>query len=164
MKTILTRRSVRKFQDTPISRELILALIEAGCYAPSARNQQPWEFFVSSLELKPQLASISTGAKVIDNAPHVIIVAMNQNVILPGMAPLDCAAAIQNILLAAREQEIGTCWIGVYPIPERMEAVKELCKMEAHLTPMGMIALGYPASEDAFYQAKRETLSKVRFL
>ena len=61
------------------------------------------------------------------------------------MFTIDCSAAVQNMLLAAHEKGLGTCWIGVYPRPQRVEGLTELFKLPENIIPHSLVAIGYPA-------------------
>lgn len=148
--TILKRRSIRKYVDKHVSNEDIEKLLIAAMAAPSARNQQPWEYYVVENEnLKLQLRNV---AKNLDFNSDVMIVVCgshdrsitkNDN----DFWIQDCSAAVENILLAATEMGLGTLWCGLYPVLERSTKVAEIIKCsDAHI-PMALIHVGYPGEE-----------------
>jgi len=67
----------------------------------------------------------------------------------PGYWPVDCAAATQNILLAAHSFHLGAVWIGIHPREERKEAISKLMGLPLHVHPFALVAMGIPAEEKA---------------
>lgn len=146
MKAILTRTSVRKYLDKQLSKGEIEQILRAGFAAPSAKNTQPWEFIV--VENKQTLATMSTFspyAGLIKNAAMGMVVCGNtdRNPIVD-YCQQDCAAATENMLVAANDLGIGSCWIGIYPHEERMKPIRDLFNLPENIVPLWMIAFGYP--------------------
>ena len=148
--TILKRRSIRKFKEGTIKDEDIKMLLDAAMAAPSARNMQPWEFYVVSNQEKMQ--------EIRDFAPNfnfnsnlMIIVCGNTSRSLTknnnDFWIQDCSAAIQNILLTATSLGLGTVWCGLYPVIERSNKIKELLKVSDEIIPLGLIHVGIPNEE-----------------
>ena len=129
IQTIIKRRSTRAFKEEQLKKEEIDLIINAGLYAPSAHNQQSWHFTV--IQNRNLLTKISDAAKeeaekssdelikkiasnkkydIFYGAPSIIIVSGNKESLLP---EIDCAAATQNILIAAESINVGTCWNGL---------------------------------------------------
>lgn len=146
LEAILTRRSVRKFTNEKIKNEDISLLLKAGFAAPSAHNHQPWEFIVIKDEkLLDDFAKQHPYAKMLPEARCGIVVCGNsekQNDI--GYLVADCAAAIENILLAAHALNLGAVWCSLYPTPERVRISKELLNLPNTMIPVGVIAVGHP--------------------
>lgn len=148
--TILQRRSIRKFTDQAVSNDIIQQLLKAAMAAPSACNKRPWEFYViKNNELQSQLKKSSKFAGM--NSNVIIIVAGNTNNSLSKKDNdfwiQDCSAAVENILLVATENNIGTCWCGLYPNKLAANRVRKILNIENHIIPMALIHLGYPAEE-----------------
>ena len=144
---ILKRRSVRKFKDTPIEKELIDKLLEAGCAAPSACNRRTTDFYVVSGEEK--LGQVSrAGLFTRMKSPLIIVVVGNLNRALPlDMADYwihDAAAASENILIQATALGLGSCWCGIHPQKRVMQKVSEALGLSSKQIPFAMIKLGYP--------------------
>ena len=160
LEAILTRRSIRKFLPKAVSRAEIEELLQAAMAAPSAGNAQPWLFLV--ITDKDQLAripSIHPYAAMCTEAAAAILVCGNPQVEkYAGYWPLDCAAATQNLLLAARAGELGTVWCGVYPQEERVRAFREMFAVPEAVMPFALVALGHPgqpfASRDRYDAAR----------
>jgi nitroreductase len=147
--TILTRRSIRKYQKKSIAKEVLQDLLRAACSAPSAGNQQPWQFIV--LDERNILNVIHTfhpSAKILMGADKALLVCGDLDLEkLKGYWMVDCAAAAENILLAAHAKELGACWLGIYPREGRMAGMRKLLHLPAHIIPFALISLGYPAEK-----------------
>jgi len=146
LEVIYTRRSIRKFLPEEVGREEIEELLRAAMAAPSAGNAQPWLFLV--ITDKAQLAripSIHPYAAMCTEAAAAVLVCGNPQVErYAGYWPLDCAAATQNFLLAARAGDLGTVWCGVYPQAERVRAFREMFAVPEMVIPFALVALGRP--------------------
>lgn len=149
IEAILTRRSIRSYTGEPLNEAIITILLKAAMSAPSAHNQQPWSFIViddrNTLEAVPAFHPYS---KMLLQAPSAILVC-GKTKDLPAEVfwPQDCAAATQNILVAANTLGIGSVWLGIYPKEELIEKTRELFKIPEEITPFSFIALGHPAEE-----------------
>ena len=146
---ILTRRSVRKYTDEEIVDETIKKLIEAGVSAPSAGNQQLWHFIVlDDKDTISKIQSFHPNAKFLKEAKKVILVCGDLNLEkFKNYWTLDCSAATQNILLAARALGLGSCWLGVYPREDRIENLKKLFDLPENVIPFSLISLGYTSEK-----------------
>jgi|LGVE01.1.fsa_nt_gb nitroreductase len=147
MSLILRRKSIREFTSEPILEEDITKMLTAAMQAPSAHNQQPWEFIVVQDEkIKEQLSIASKGAWMIKHAPLCIVVVMKKSDKSPLMRPQDCSAATENILLEAVNLNLGAVWIGVYPLEERYTYINKLLNI-TNETAFSMIAIGHPKND-----------------
>lgn len=83
------------------------------------------------------------------NAHTAIVVCGNMKLALKGQDKdlwiCDCSAAIENMLLAATELGLGSLWVGIFPIEQRMETMRKILDIPAHVNPLGMVYLGHPA-------------------
>lgn len=148
METIFKRKSSRNFLSKKIENEKIDKLLKAAMAAPTARNQQPWEFYIVENEVKLiKLSNSSDHATPIRSATIAIVPCYNKNVPVPVCASLDLSAATQNILLEAEYLELGAVWIGVYPFEERINKVKDILKLPEDIIPFAIIPIGYPSKE-----------------
>lgn len=147
LEAILKRRSIRKFTNDLVNPKILEKLLKAAMAAPSARNSQPWKFYlITNKEIKEKLTSIFKDF----NAPVHLIVAGDLSKLEKGKAefwPQDCAAATENILLAALKYNLGTCWCGIYPKEKETLLVKEILNLEDEIIPLSLIQLGYKAEE-----------------
>lgn len=146
---IHTRRSIRKYQDRPVPEELVQKLLAAAMSAPSARNAQPWQFVViDDRSMLAEIAQINPNSQMASKAPLAILVcgdlALEKS---PGYWVVDCAAAVQNILLAAHALGLGAVWTGVYPRDRRMEGLRRLVGLPGPIVPHSLVVLGYPAEQ-----------------
>ena len=146
---ILTRRSIRKYTNKSIPDEVIKELLEAGVSAPSAGNQQPWQFIViDNREVLDEASQVLPNGKLLKDANKAILVCGDLNLEThKGYWPIDCSAATQNILLAAHAKGLGACWLGIYPREERVENLKKLFKTPEHIIPFSVVSLGFPDEE-----------------
>lgn len=144
---ILERRSVRKFKETAIPREVIEKLLEAADAAPSACNRRPVEFFaVTNEEKLDELSKASRFSRF--KAPLIIVVVGNLGRALPlGLADYwihDAGAASQNILIQAQAMGLGSCWCGAHPQKRVMAKVSEALGLSDKQIPFALIKIGYP--------------------
>lgn len=144
---IFTRRSIRKFQNKEIAEELIIKMLEAAMYAPSARNTQPWHFVVITDRKKlDEIPRLHPYADMCYEAPLAIMICGDLKLEkLEGYIAINCAAATQNLLLAAHDLGLGAVWLGVYPRKERMNALSKFFGIPEDIIPVSLVAIGYPA-------------------
>lgn len=171
LKAIKSRRSVRQYKEEQISQESLDLIIEAGVYAPTAHNEQPWHFTViqneemlkhinekvKELMVKSEVEWIqkmgsNPNFQVTYNAPTLIIVSGRKD----GMAwSADCAAAIQNMLIAAESLDIGSVWLGLVRLLfQQEEEINKLGIPEGY-EPYYGVAFGYKAREGEQVAPKR---------
>ncbi|NOX88678.1 MAG: nitroreductase family protein [Calditrichaeota bacterium] len=146
LQAIMTRRSVRNFKSDEIGQETVEKLLRAAMQAPSAHNKQPWHFIViNDRQILNQIADFHPYAKMLYQAPLAIAVCgdlgLENN---DRYLALDCAAATQNILLAAHGLGLGAVWIGVYPREQRIKKLKILLDLPLHCIPVSLVAVGVP--------------------
>ncbi len=146
---ILTRRSVRDYTDEQVSETAIKTLLEAAMSAPSAGNQQPWQFIViNDRKLLDQIPNIHPYAKMLKKARLAILVCGDlEREKHKDFWVQDCSAATQNILIAARAIGLGAVWVGVHPREKRAEGIGELLKIPKQIIPFSLISIGCPARE-----------------
>jgi nitroreductase len=151
LKLIMTRRSIRRYQDKPVEDGDVEALLRAAMAAPSAGNCQPWHFVVvRERETMRRIMQSHPYAKMLDHAPVCIAVLADPSLQRhAGMWVQDCSAATQNILLAAHAIGLGAVWLGVYPESERTRAVQEILGLPAGIECLSLVALGHPAERPA---------------
>lgn len=149
MNPIFTRASVRTFTEEPVSEADIEQLMRAAMAAPSAANQQPWEFYYTTDgAVCEQLAGASRFAGPIKKAPLGIVVCQRKEGLrAPEYAAQDISAAIENLLLEATALGLGAVWMGIAPNEERMESAAKLAGLPENLEAFALIAVGHPAGE-----------------
>ncbi len=147
LEAIRTRRSVRRYQDKPVSEELVEKLLAAGMSAPSARDARPWRFVViDDREMLMEIGRITPNAQMVQAAPLAILVCGDLGLEKSaGYWVIDCAAAVENMLLAAHALGLGAVWTGVYPRQPRIDGLRRLIGLPEGIVPHSMIVVGYPA-------------------
>jgi nitroreductase len=163
LEAIFTRRSIRTYTDQTVPTEVVDNLLRAAMQAPSAGNQQAWQFVV--VTNRPQLnalAEVLPYGKMLTTAPLGIIVCGDlEHEKSKGYWVQDCSAATQNILLAAHAQGLGAVWLGVYPREQRVIDVRKALGVPENVTPLCVIAIGYPAEQKE--RADRYDPAKVHY-
>jgi nitroreductase len=145
---IFSRRSIRKFTHQPVERETLTALLQAAMAAPSASNSRPWEFAVLT---EPERLDALRSALPLGryHAPAALVVCANPLIAANPSGWLfwqqDCAAAVENVLIAAAGMGLGAVWIGVYPLRPLVWAVRRVIQAPVWVTPMCALWVGYPA-------------------
>jgi len=146
LEAILTRRSIRHYKSEPIPAELVQKLIEAGLSAPSACDFRPWHLIVvNDRKTLDEIPSFHQHALMLPEAPLAILVCGEPDV--SRYWQQDCAAASQNILLAAHALGLGAVWLGLHPREKRTKPMQQLLGIPDHVTPLSLIAIGFPAEE-----------------
>lgn len=142
---ILGRRSIRRYLNKPVEEEKILKCLHAAIWAPSARNSQHWNYVVvRDAETRRKLAEIHTHGRFMAESPVVIAVIGSPSKSIFWRE--DLGAAVQNMLLAAHAQGLGTCWMGVADTPFE-EPIKKLLGVPENLRVLCTVSLGYPAEK-----------------
>ena len=140
---ILARRSIRKYTAQPVTLEEVKQLLEAAMAAPSGHNVQPWHFItVTHREALNRMAAIHPYGKMLPQAPLCIVICGEPR---SEFWAQDCAAAAENILLAATALGLGGVWCGVHPHPELEQPVREILGIPPEITPFCLIPIGHPA-------------------
>ena len=160
LQAIHTRRSIRKYRGEPVPEDVVHRLLEAAMMAPSARNGQPWHFVViRDRKLLAEIPHFHPNAQMAAHAPLGILVCGDVRLEgSPGYWPIDCAAATQNLLLAAHDLGLGAVWTGVYPREERVSGFRRRLGLPEHIMPHSFVPLGYPAesrTSESRYRADR---------
>ncbi len=161
---IFTRTSTRQFTPDKVESKYIIKILRAAMAAPSAVNQQPWEFWVSDdPEINERLSQVTPYATPAKNAPVVIIPCYRTNDLpAPMMVDIDMAICAENILLEAEELGLGAVMLGIAPFEENMKKVEEILHIPENFRPFMLIPIGYPVSkrpqEDRYEPAKIHTV------
>lgn len=146
MNPIFHRISVRKYKDKPVEKEKIEQILKAGMQAPSACNQQPWEFYVvTNKDLIQKLSQATPYAGCAAHAPVVIVpVYKNTGLVAQSFAQIDLSIACENMWLETDVLELGGVWIGVAPMEDRMAEIHQLLQLPDDVDVFSLFALGYP--------------------
>jgi nitroreductase len=161
-----TRRSVRSFARKDIPEEALRRILEAARVAPSACNFQPWRFIVvKDAAMKAKLAAASKGQSSVAAAAVVIVCCGKKyknpyNWMGPVLYLVDVAIAIDHMTLAARNEGIGSVWIGAFD----QEPIRKLLAIPADHDVVMLLPLGYPAGGEAFHTTtERLPLEQVAY-
>jgi len=139
---LLSRRSIRRFEDKEIPRDVLDRILEAGRQSPSAANRQPYRFIViTDGEIKKKLSG-GLFNRFIKNSQATIAGGANTGAILTGKwSIVDTTIALQNMVIAAWALGVGSCWIGDF----KEEEVKDLLEIPNGWKVVALISFGYPA-------------------
>ncbi|MBC7230980.1 MAG: nitroreductase [Actinobacteria bacterium] len=146
-RAILTRRSVRRFKEERVADEDVAALLEAGRWAPSGLNNQPWRVAVVEDRGKAEeLAGCTRYASTVRSAPLLVAVFLDHGASYDRDKDLMAVGAfIQNVLLAAHARGLGAVWLG--EILKEKERVRQILEMPADCELMAVLAVGHPSEE-----------------
>ena len=145
MEAISVRRSIRSYLDRPVEEEKLLAVLEAGRLAPSARNMQDWRFIVVRDQADRQrLAVAARDQKFLAGAPLVIVACGTSDLVMTCGQPayaIDVTIALDHMTLAAAALQLGTCWIGAF----YEDKGKEILGVPPEIRVVALMPVGYPA-------------------
>ncbi len=147
LKCIKTRRSIREYTAKDITEKQIKILIDAARHAPSAKNVQDWEFIIiRDNKIQRDLMLNDTKRSHLAEAPVVIAVCFDKSKGYWGL--INAALAAQNLMLAAWDMKIGTCWVSSYILNKRRkkayQEIKRILHLPAKIEVIGLIACGIP--------------------
>ena len=163
-KNLFSRRSIRKYTDQPVSKEMIEDILKAGMAAPTAVNDKQWMFYVvENPELKEKLAESSPYSAFAKNAPVIIVLAYEENEgNAPEYAQINMALVSENLMVEAENLGLGTVMLGIAPHEERMTAVEKILNLPGGQRAFAMFPVGYP---DQMPAVKHKTdMSRVTWL
>lgn len=161
---IRTRRSIRSYKPDTIPEDVLTRVLDAARIAPSGSNRQPWKFIVvKNEELKRQIAKACHNQMFIAEAP-VVIVACGYNIhydrgeYMGDFSMLvDVSIAFTHLILAARAEGLGTCWIGSFNNKE----IKRILNIPEDVNVVAITPLGYPKDEEFREPGFRKPLSEI---
>lgn len=143
---IMSRRSIRRYVEKPVEEGKIEVILKAAMSAPSAGDERPWHFIVvRERELLDAVRDFHLYGICLEHARAAILVCGDPGLQLyPGEWWLqDCCAAAENILLAARALDLGTVWLSLYPLGDRVEATRSIFGLPEEIMPLCIIPVGY---------------------
>lgn len=162
MNSIFHRVSIRKYKEIPVEQEKVEKLLRAAMAAPSACNQQPWEYYVvTDREIINRLSESTPYTGSAKGAPLVFVPCYRKACRVPAYAQIDMSASVENLLLEADELGLGAVWMGIAPLEDRMETVREILSIPDELAAFAVVPCGYPAEERA--QQDRYEESRVHY-
>ena len=163
LEAISRRRSIRKFTNDPVDEGSVRTLLAAAMSAPSANNQQPWRFVVvTDRETLVALTAVhpySTPLK--EAALAVLICGDTEKLPSAGFWEQDCAAATENLLIAATALGLGSVWLGCHPREDRVKGIQRVLGVPETVIPLALVAVGHPNEEKP--KADRYDPEKVHY-
>lgn len=164
MNSIFRRTSIRKYQTEPVEDEKITMMLKAAMQAPSAGNQQPWEFYVvTDKDAIERLSKISQYSSCAKGAPAVIIPCYRtKDVRFDELKVIDASIATENLLLEAEELGLGAVWLAVEPFEDRIKNVRDVVEIREDLVPLALVPVGYPAENRT--QPDRFDENRIHFI
>jgi len=157
LEILKTRRSIREYADKEIAKDILEKMVDAGRFAPTARNVQPWEFImITQAPTLKKLAELAENGRFLDRAKACIAVFCSDTKYYLE----DGCAATCNIMLAAAALGIGSCWVAGDKKPYCADVAK-LLNAPTGYKLVSLIALGYPKSKDSFNIAQKRALKEL---
>ena len=157
---ILGRRSIRRYSEGEVAQNDLATILRAGMAAPSAGNEQPWHFI--TIRGRDTLSALSIAhpyAEMVATASVAILVCADTDVVKHrDYWPQDCAAATQNMLLAAHSLGLGSVWVGVYPREARVAEIRRVIPLPDRIIPFSLLPVGIPGERkpriDRFFEER----------
>ncbi len=145
MDAIFKRKSVRDFLDKDVEDSKIKSILKAAMAAPSAGNQQPWEFCViKSKKILDELSKATPYTSCTAKANCAIVPCYRTNNLrFPEYTDIDMSASTENLLLEVTKQGLGAVWLGIAPGKDRIAKVKEILKLSDNIEPFAIVPIGY---------------------
>ena len=138
---VLNRRSIRKFKDEAVSEEVINTILDAGRLAPTATNQQPWYFVVARAKQEKEAFIFSGFNKFVTEADFIVLgVYKKSEVVIEKLSLMDVTIALQNMVIAAKVQGVGSCWMGAF---DEMK-LRDTLNLPDDCITVGAVAFGIP--------------------
>ena len=152
IKAIMSRVSTRHFSDRIIGEEELKIILDAAMAGPSATNARPWSFIVvRDREMLDKMADANMKyAEPLRRATLGILVCGDLERAYspaPDFWVVDGTIAAQNMILAAHALGLGSCWLGTWPVEERVNNHAKLFDLPENIIPHSLIAFGYPEGE-----------------
>ncbi|MBP2642035.1 MAG: nitroreductase [Firmicutes bacterium] len=163
MNSIFHRTSIREFTDQKVEKEKVELILKAAMAAPSSSNQQPWEFYITeNKSTLLELSQCSPYAGCAKKAPMAFVICYREDVPYVECAPLDAAAATENMLLAIDSLGLASVWLSVAPFNERVDQVIKVLSLPNGIHPFAILPCGYPIK--IIPQKNRYNPNKIHFL
>jgi nitroreductase len=144
VETILSRRSIRRYEKKEIQNDVLAKILEAGQQAPSAVNRQPFHFIVLTDDnIKNELSKGFFNRFIKDSAITIVGCANTGDLLTGKWSIVDTTIALQNMVIAAWAMGVGSCWIGDF----NEDKVKQLLKIPDKWNVVALVSFGYPAEQ-----------------
>jgi len=153
---VLNRRSIRKFKNEPVSEEVMNNILEAGRRSPSATNKQPWHFVIARDHKEKEACSFRGFNRFATDASFVAVGLYKQSeVIIEKLSLMDVTIALQNMVVAAWVQGVGSCWMGAFD----EKKLKDTLNLPVDSRIVGAVAFGIPDENPS--QPAKKPLSEI---
>lgn len=154
LEAIYRRRSIREYTREDVAPEALQEIVQAGIWAPSGLNNQPWRFaLIRDEQIRDKLAQLTKYKKIVQAAPALIAVFVDRDAMYDEVKDHQAAGAcIQNMLLAAEALGLGAVWLG--QILQNKEEVRRILDLDERLDLMAVIAVGHPTPGERRSQRK----------
>ena len=151
LETIFSRKSVRKYTEEPVTEAQVETLLKAAMAAPSGMDRRPWRFVVID---NPETKAALGGQRMYTECSVLIVVCgetqmqgRDGNLRDNPNWTADCAAATENLLLAAEAMGLGAVWTACYPYEDRMNPAREVLNIPETVCPYAIVPVGHPDGE-----------------
>jgi len=152
---VLSRRSIRRYEQKDIPKDVLDRVLEAGRQAPSAMNRQPWHFVVlMDYGIKKKLSGGLFNRHIKDSA-FTLVGCASTGIIDRKWSTVSTSIALQNMVIAAWAMGVGSCWIGDF----KEEQVKQLLNIPDKWKVVALVSFGYPAEKPK--AKRRKPLEKI---
>lgn len=157
LECIRKKRDVRDYNDSEIPLPVLMKILEAGRLSGSAMNRQPWSFIlIRDKNLLKRIAQLSPTGQFIKNVPAAIAIATDSS---NAFHEIDCGRCVQNMMLAAWNEGVGSCWIAGLDRPE----ISKMLELPENKYLLTIIPLGYPEQYSVTGKKRRNAISDVAF-
>jgi nitroreductase len=155
IEVVLSRRSIRRYEQKEIPRDVLDKILEAGRQAPSAANKQPWHFIVlTDSKIKRELSK-GLFNRFIKDAPVTVVGCAHKDLIAGKWSIVSTTIALQNMVIAAWAMGVGSCWIGDF----KEEKVKRLLSIPENWNVGALVSFGYPAEKP--HSRKKKSMEEI---
>jgi len=166
LEAILTRRSIRKYTDQPVSHEEEEIILKAAMNAQNGSDRRGWAFVVvrDTNSINTLSDCVRPNGEPLRRTPMAIVVCGDMRLAIKNWEEFwvqDCSGAATNLLLAAHSIGLGAVWYGVYPQGHKVKAIQEHLRLPNYIVPLCVIGLGHPAEIKVDLSAERYELNKI---
>ncbi len=152
---ILSRRSIRRYEQKEIPKHVLDKILEAGRQAPSAANRQPWHFIVVTDNQIKKALSKWLFTRHIKNSAVIIVGCANTRLLDRKWSSIGTSIALQNMVIAAWAMGVGSCWIGDF----KEDKVKQLLNIPDKWKVVALVSFGYPGEKP--HPKRRKPIQKI---
>ena len=154
---IRKKRDVRDYREAEIPLPVLMRILEAGRLSGSAMNKQPWSFvLVRDKALMKRIAHLSPTGQFLENVPAAIAIATDRS---NPFHEIDCGRCVQNMMLTAWNEGVGSCWVGGLDRPK----ISKLLELPSNKYLLTIIPLGYPEQYSVKGKKSRNAISEIAF-